>query len=69
MLPSSGLFTVDSLPLARVFVPGRLFHLSLLFVGKAMSLPLSGTSDRCFSRVARMEVADSDKQPILLQMI
>ncbi len=69
MLPSSGLCTVDSLPLARVFVLGRLFQLSLMFVGKAMSLPLGGTPDRRFSRVARMGVAESDKQPILLQMI
>jgi len=30
-----------------VFVPGKYYQPCLIFVGKAMSLPLSGTSERC----------------------
>ncbi len=35
-----------------MFVPGRLFHLSLIFVGMATSLPWSGELERCFTRVS-----------------
>ncbi len=34
-----------------VFAPGKPFQLSLLFWGKAMSLPLSGAPERCFPMV------------------
>jgi hypothetical protein len=34
-----------------VFVPGRPFNPTLLFVGKARSLPLGGASERVFNRV------------------
>ncbi len=35
----------------RVLVPGRLFKLSLMFVGKASSQPQTGSLERCFIRV------------------
>ncbi len=34
-----------------VFAPGKPFQTSLLFWGKAMSLPLSGAPERCFTMV------------------
>jgi hypothetical protein len=34
-----------------VFVNGKFFQLGLMFVGKARSLPYSGTSGRCFTGV------------------
>ncbi len=36
---------------ARMFAPGRPLQLSLMFVGKARSLPSSGTHERCFTQV------------------
>jgi hypothetical protein len=35
----------------RVFVPGRNFKPSLMFVGKIRNLPWSGAPERCFTRV------------------
>ncbi len=36
---------------AKVFVPGKLFQPSLMFVGEARSLPQNGAPERCFTRV------------------
>ncbi len=36
---------------ARVFVPGRLFQPSLMFVAKVRNLLWGGASERCFTRV------------------
>ncbi len=33
-----------------VFVPGKPFQLSLMFVGKARSLTFSGARERCFTQ-------------------
>jgi hypothetical protein len=35
-----------------VFVPGRLFQRSLMFVGKARSLPLSRAHQMCFTSLS-----------------
>ncbi len=37
------------LELDRVFVPGKPFQPSLMFVGKARGLPKSGVPKRCFT--------------------
>ncbi len=36
--------------LDRLFVPGKPFQPSLMFMGKARGLPYSGAPERCFTR-------------------
>ncbi len=58
-----------------MFVPGKPFQPSLVFVGKARSLPKSGALERSFTRVGsglthkiqdRLERLARDKHPSLL---
>ncbi len=59
-----------------MFAPGKPFQPSLLFVGKARSLPLSGAPERCFTWVGSwlickhytiLERLSRDEHSILLQ--
>ncbi len=59
-----------------MFVPGKLFQPSLMFVGEYRSLPLSGAPERCLTRVGsgltrknltRLERLARDKHPSLLR--
>ncbi len=50
--------------IAKVSAPGKLFQLSLLLLGKVMSLPLSGALEKCFPQTLYYPARASEGQTL-----